>query len=357
MAVSIIIERIAKSLAAGELQPMPDCSEFKPVDTMADLLRPWEEMFPGIDVNEDGDTVSLFSWGGLRRPSFRPLVRRSIRPVSVPRPVAPRPKPPCKPGLFLSVQAIWEYYQEKDKADSKLINCPFNDVNLEAFVHQLYEEASDYWPMSAPLEQLFFDCGASDLIGIHLMLPHYIYDDEMAGVVEAFLSGHDTLASKLHYQHQADGFMELPEKDEVLIKEVGFDKLTENFANYIGEKSCDLIALENWFETYFTEVDRKFPEHNAGGYPIISGNGGEDADIYIRRKADLDFCFAYAAAYYDMMNAFPDPSQFEYNEEGITETFVHEICEAWRKVHGKRSVKWTSPKSITLLARHKRGEL
>lgn len=356
MSVSLITERIANSIGAGELLPMVDAKEFKPVETMADLLRPWQEMFPCLDVNEEGDIVSPFDWFSIRRPAFRPQVRRSFRPLPAPRPIASRPQPPCKPGLFMSIQAIWEFYQEQGQDDPKLINCPFSDDNVQAFVHPLYLKACDYWPLNAPLEELYFDCGAAELLGIHLMIPHYVYDDEAAGVVEAFLSGPGTLASHLHYLHKGANW-EIPEKDQSLIQEVGFDKLTENFANYNGKKSCDLIALENWFETFFSEVERKFPEHGAGNYPIISGNGGMDADICIRSKADLDFCFAYADAYYEMLNSFPEPTAFEYNEEGEAETFVHELCEVWRKVNGKRSVKWVTPKKQTLLARHKRGEL
>lgn len=356
MSVAILTERIRQSISAGELKPVPEASTFRPVNSLTDLLSDWEELFPGIETNEEGDTVSLFGWNALRRPVFTAQPRRSCRPLSPPRPVTPMPQPPCKPGLFLSIQAIWAYYEETGLADTALIDRPFNSKDLLAFIAPLEHHTSDYWPLSVPLENLEHDGDIEELTGIRLMLPHHSYDDETAGTVEAFLSGPETLASHLDYQHRQANFMELPEKDEQLIKEVGFDKLAENFALFSGEKSCDLFALENWFETFFAEVDRQFPDNKAGNYSIISGNGGDDNEICIRRKEDISFSLAYSDSYCIMMSTFPDPNDFEYNEGGITETFVHELCDAWRTTHGKRPLKWTSPKRDTLAQMMKRGE-
>ena len=357
MGTSVIIERISSSVAAGCLRPFPAVSAFRPVQKLSDLLHPFEEMFPGIVLDGNGDTPTGFRW---RSPKFTPQPRRSSRPVPAPARLVPMPRPDCRPGLFLSTQAIWEWYQEKGFATPDLLEQGLSADSLQEFLEPLLQQAANY----CPLEEICSLCGIEEMEGFHLMLPFYSYDDDCAGMVEAFISGPVSVASHLSYLYEsrpgvtetADP-IELPPPDDKLIAEVGWSGLTEHFARFQGCKSVDLVSLEDFWQTYFGEVVAKFPEHASVDYAIISGNGGEENEVTIHKKSDIDFCFAYSEAYYKLMGDFPDPQAFDYNEGGAAETFIHEMCEAWRKDNRKRPVKWVSPKSQTLAQKMRRGEL
>lgn len=353
----MIADRIRTSLETGQLRQLPDPATFQSIEKMGDLLRHFEEMFPGVILDEDGNM------GALRRRSlkFVPQPRRSARPVPLPVKMPPMPQPDCRPGLFRSVQAVWEWYQEKDKAAARLLEHTFDEEGLTSFLDPLFETTRLYWPLGARIDDYGFEEPVASMEGFSLLLPFMTYDDECAGTVEAFLSGAEAIASRLSSLHldkpQLADRIELPEADEKLIAKVGWAVLMETYAKFPGEKSVDVLGLENWGETHFGWIESRFPEHADVSYAVISGDGGSENDVWIHAKSDIDFCLAWAESYYKMMDAFPDPQDFDYNEGGITETFIHEVCEVWRKENGKRSVKWTSPKSKTLQQRFKRGEL
>lgn len=356
MNLAILTTRIRETIAAGELKLVPEAAAFKPVNSLIDLLSDWQELFPGIEADEEGGTVSLFGFGvGLRRPAFTPQPRRSCRPLPAPLPIIPMPQPPCKPGLFLSVQAIWSWYEQQGLADTNLIDRPFSNEDLSTFIDPLLNRVEGYYPLGTALENLEWDCSVSEIIGLYLWLPFYNYEEDGVDVVEAFLSGPESVASLLTYQHQ-NSKLSLSAQDERLIKKEGFDKLTENFARYPGKKSCDLLALENWFETWFSEVHRLYPDHKADHFAIISGNGGQENELVIRTSADIDFALAYSAAYYNLMNQFPPPYDFSENDGGCVANFIHEICEAWRKTPTNKRHK-PVPEIPTLAERIQRGEL
>jgi hypothetical protein len=358
MGVSVLIERISSSVAAGYLRPFPDASAFKPIGKLSDLLYSFEEMFPGIVLDAKGKAPSDFRW---RSPKFTPQPRRSAHPVPAPARLVPMPRPDCRPGLFMTTQAIWEWYQEKGFATPGLLDQEFSMDSLEDFLVPLLREAENFWPLGCGLEDLSCFGNIQEIDGFHLMLPFYSYDDDCAGMVEAFISGPTSVASHLSYLYKSkpDGgdAIDLPPPDDKLIAEVGWHKLTEHFARFQGRKSVDLVALEGFWEHYFGDVVTRFPEHASVEYAIISGNGGSENEVWIQKKTDIDFCFAYSEAYYKLMGDFPDPQNFDYNEGGAAETFIHEICEAWRKDHRKRPVKWVSPKSQTLMQQMRRGEI
>ncbi|HBG07692.1 MAG: hypothetical protein A2075_09215 [Geobacteraceae bacterium GWC2_58_44] len=358
MGISVITERISSSIAAGCLRPFPAVSTFKPLEKLSDLLHSFEEMFPGIVLDVRGDSPADYKWPCMK---FTPQRRRSSRPLPAPARLVPMPRPGYRPGLFLSIQAVWEWYQEKGHATPELLDQGLSSDSLQTFLEPLLQTAGNYWPLGCGLEDIGCLCPIEEMEGFNLMLPFYSYEDDCAGMVEAFISGPVSLASHLSYLYESkpDGAdsIELPVPDDKLIAEVGWSGLTKHFARFQGRKSVDLVSLENFWETYFGEVVANFPEHASVEYAIISGNGGQENEVWIHKKADIDFCFAYAEAYYKLMGDFPDPSCFDYNEGGAAETFIHEMCEAWRKDNRKRPVKWVSPKTKTLMQMMRRGEL
>jgi hypothetical protein len=354
--MSAIKERIRSALSAGTLKQVPDCSGFARVDSMADLLKPWEEMFPGAELIGEEESRDVFDRGGLRRPKLTPRPRRSSRPLPAPRSIAASPRT-VSPGLFTSVQGIWEFYQARKTADAGLLQLPFTDTGVNAFIQPLFKEVSDWYPLFIPLEMLFEEYALADLQHIHLMLPHYTYEDESAAVVEAFLTDADSVASLMEHYHSLSEFMELPQQDEQLIGQLGFEELVKGYEQYRGAKSCNLDQLLNGPDSFFDSLERNYPVQMKGGWPIISGNSGYDCDVTITCAQDIQFCLDYAAAYERMISAIPDPYDMETNECGTTEEFVHDLCEVWRKSNHKRSVKWTSPKQNLLKNLYTKGQL
>jgi hypothetical protein len=342
MASPVIIERISAAIGAGELKQVPNSAIFRPVSVISDLLRDWSEMFPGVELNEEGsDTRDLFAWGRLRQPKLTPKPRQSRRRLRPPRPIAASP---CtiSPGLFASVKGIWDYYRTKGVDDDKLLQEPFEENGMQRFIQPLWDEVSNYYPLFVLLEVLFDDCNLRDIASINLLLPHYTYDCDEAGAVEAFLSGAEGLTWLMTHYHK-DNNLGLPPKDEALIKEVGFGPLSVTYVTYPGEKSCDMLKLENISESFFAGVAERFPARWAEEWPIISANGGVDNELHITCREDIEFCIAYADAWEEMMGSMPDPYQMETNDGGICGDFIHEMCEVYRKVRGKKPVKWKSP--------------
>ncbi|HOI17218.1 MAG TPA: hypothetical protein PK036_12840, partial [Geobacteraceae bacterium] len=116
---------------------------------------------------------------------------------------------------------------------------------------------------------------------------------------------------------------------------------------YPGKKICDLRKLANWHETYFGDVLKKYPTQMGTDWPIISGNGGVDADIYIESMEDIEFALAYWHAWDKMMGAFPaDPYMFESNDDGVVDRLIQEICRVWRKQKGTTSAKKPAGKTL-----------
>jgi hypothetical protein len=360
MDISIITHRIKNALEEGGLKSAPDGALFQTVNNIADLLRPWEETFPGIDLNVGN--VPHFGRGIIRRgPKFNPSPRMSKRPLPPPRPIIPSPLVLDR-GLFQSTQAIWDYYQTKDGVDPRLLDCAFSDIGIEEFLGPLCSELADYHPLGMLLEDVMHCNSISNLSHFQLMVPHYVYDDEAAATVMAFLSGAESIAGHLTYffeeqdRNGDDSHFELHPKDVSLIEQIGFEELLHVYTKFPGGKSYDLWKLFNWYENFFASLCQHFPEHMENDWPIVS-DGGMGTEFDITRKEDIEFGISYAEAFCELINAMPDPYQFEWNEGGLVEIFIHELCEVWRKSNNKRLVKWISPKSQTLLQRIKVGAI
>lgn len=359
MGVAVIIERIRSSVSAGALIEVPDAAKQLQVSTMADLLRPWEEVFFGVprpDPDDDASPHSIYGNGGLRNPRFIPRPRLSLRPPAPPQKIAP-PAGRITDGLFAAVHGIWAWYQAEGKATPELLAQPFDEEGFYSFVDPLLQVSYAYWPMCCPLETLFEEVSIRELSGIHLMIPHYHHEDEAAGVVEAFLTGSHGIGWLMAYYHKNEE-LTLSPRNEALIKEVGFERLVEAYMLFPGKKSVDLLRLENVEDTFFAEVVQRFPLQwrNDGNYwPIISGNYGEDCEVWIRSKEDLDFIMAYAKAYYKMMAAMPSPCDFEENLDGVASDFAKELCKVWRKVGNHLFVGPPAPKLLVNVLREEQA--
>ena len=242
--------------------------------------------------------------------------------------------------LHSAINGIWEWYQAGGKAAQELKDLPFDEEGVRKFIDPLYHSVWDYWPLHCPLEMLFEgEQSLRELDGIHLMLPHLTYDDEYAGVLEAFLSGAHGIGWLMAHYHKS-GSLALSPKDEKLIKKVGFEKLAEVYVADPRGKSVDLLKLENLEEGVFADVAARFPERwsNGGnGIPIISADYGDDCSVWITCKEDIDFCLAYAECWAAMKGAMPDLEEFEQNTDGLADKFAHELCTIWRRNKGNEA--------------------
>jgi len=356
MSSTQIINRLRAACASGTLQPIPDFSAALAVTTVGDLLQAWGDVYPGITVPQEEFNRSVFGYKGLRRPALTASARRSRRPLPAPRQITPVPKI-IDPGLFTSIQAIWAWYQQHDLAQPGLLHGPFTGDGLAAFVLPLWEAVEDWYPLGINLESIGYE-NPIRLSGISMVLPHESYDDERGGIVEGFLRGADGLHWVLQnfYDCRADYDIILPVPDLRLIDKIGFCDLTKCYAGHKGEKTVDLIKLENWEKSYFSKIVEQWPDQWAKDYDIISAYG-DGTEVVITSAADIDFALAWGAAFERMIGDMPDPGSLHENCGGITEEFIHEICNAWRRENHKRIVKWTSPKQETISHRIKVGEL
>lgn len=359
MSTALIIQRISEACAAGTLALLPDIATVPQLAIMGDLLQPWETVYPGSTI-PDGETrdQGVFGYRKLQRPTTNPRARRSFRPLPPPRRIAPRPKL-ISPGLFASIQAIWSWYQTRNLAADHLPVAPLNGTGLGIFLEPLRTVTSDYYPLGIYIEDTHTGTDVLGMDGLCLILPHETYEEEHSGIVEAFLRGTEGLHWLMQnfYDERANFDIELPEKDCDLIETIGFEEILKSYAIFEGKKTVDLVYLENWDKNFFGAVAEQYPTQWANDWPIISGNSGSDSELTITSAQDIDFALAFAEAFQTMIGAIPVPWAFHENSDGITETFIHEICEAWRKSNRKRAVKWTSPKTQTLSHRMRIGEL
>lgn len=339
MQTAVIIERIRTAVQQGTLTEFPEARLQVAALKISDLLRPWTEVYPCCDPELAREPRDVFCWSGLRKPDFVPVPRRSLRRLPVPRPV-PVPLRLVGPGLFASVKGIWDYYQATGVAAPALISGELSSDSLQRFNQPLWDALSDYWPLCGPLGMFPENDPHAIGLGICLTLPHYVYDAEESGVVEAFLSDLDSVESLLDHFVSREDFLELSPRDRKLIKDVGMGAMLEVYADYPGKKICDLRKLANWSETYFGDVLKKYPTQMITDWPIISGNGGVDADIYIESMEDIEFALAYWRAWDNMMGAFPaEPYMFETNDGGVVDRLIQEICRVWRKQKGQHPKK------------------
>jgi hypothetical protein len=318
-----IIDRIRKSLAGGALREKPP-DKTREVKTIGGLMQAWEDAFPGFGVS-DLQEVSLRPHYNFR---FRSVPRRSKLPLEPPKTIENPPKL-ISPTLFLSVQAVWEYYREIDKADQALLELPFTDQGVGKFVEPLFDVVEDYYPLFGHLENIE---NVATLHCLSLWLPCYSYEEENAFAVEAFLSGPADVAGMLtHLDDEYD--LNLSRYYRTLIKTVGYPELTKFYADFAGDKLCNLKKLENWQENYFQRVIEQYPAVDTDRIAIISGDS--PTEITIQSVEDIRFAIDWAKAYYALDDDMPPTWLFIENEEEEIETFVRDICRVWRKGHKK----------------------
>lgn len=347
MTLSVITERIRKAIDAGELGAIVEAANFQPIRTMRDLTRNWNDFFPGVKFPApDEGSEELRSYRRSRsvqaNPKFKPVPRRSARPVPPPRALAPGPKV-VHPDLFRSIAAVWEWYQRSKLAGPEVLEHPFDFNGIHKFFDPIWkpEHGLGYWPMWCEVENLGSDCAIEDLPGISLRLP-FLDANEYGGIIEAFLNGPHGLEWLMsHYLKEQE--WELPKKDRELIEAYGWMKLLDSYFKDPGKKTYPVLGLENWEEVFFAGVKRMYPQRYDRGFELVSYDWPE-TDILITSPEDIDYVRCFHEAFWELERAFPDFEKFEYNEEGITEEFAHEICNGWRRWNGERQVRWTSPK-------------
>lgn len=337
MSVAVIIDRISTSLAAGELAPSQEPSEAVVLATVGDLLRPWDEVYPGCRQVED-DVRDLSGWGPghLQKPRFHPQPRVSRRPLPLPRRIAP-PRKPIGPALFESLSAVWQWYLRRGLAAPELPLNTLNAEGLNAFVQPLYDATVDFYPLCMCLEEFGYGDSLHHLGGVCLILPHYFWEDEAAGVFEAFLSGWEGLDWLLRELCGRDDFLNVPEEDSALVKVVGCSDLARCYAEFEGKKRLDVVRLGDWTKSYFGDVTRDYPQYDVEQIPVIVSDPHE-VEAYITVPEDIDFCLAYAKAYEAMTADMPYPFDIEHNEQREADELVHDVCEVWRKKHRKKSI-------------------
>lgn len=353
-----LINRISETIATGSL-PLQLSQGYSSLDfTVGDLLRPWQELYPGASEALANNGTQPFSYQSqLRRPNLTPSPRRSARILPPPRRIPASPRLIQK-SLLDSTAAIWDFYQHRGLADERLL-CGMicEEYSVQKFLDPLVTIVSDYSPLEMELENINYS-DITSLTGFNLFIPCETYEDEGAGVIQAFMEGVSGVRWLLeNYFESSENGEDLPVQDKKLIEKTGFETILLAYAAAPGPKMADLNKLGNFADTYFGKVAAEYPDQWAYDYDIISGDGGSNNCLTITSRQDIDFAIAYAEAFFAIMNDIPTPWAFTENNEGIFDSFVHEICEAWRKANGKRSVKWTSPRAQTLAARMRTGDL
>jgi hypothetical protein len=356
--LATLTERIREAITTGSM-PAQLSLGYAAVDfTIGDLLRPWGKLYPGVpEALASAETPQPFDYRSpLRRPTLNPSPRRSPRMLQPPRRIPASPRMIQK-SLLSSMSGIWDYYKHHGLADRRILRNMLTAESLEQFLDPLQNIASNYSPMEMDLENINY----SDIIGLtgfNLFIPCETYEDEGAGVIQGFLEGVSGVRWLLeNYFESSENGEDLPKQDKKLIAEVGFEAILTAYAAAPSPKMADLEKLGDFSKTYFGQVEKDYPEHYSTDFDIISGDGGSNNSLTITSRQDIEFALAYAEAYFDMMGDIPTPWQFTENHEGVFDTFVHEICEAWRKANGKRAVKWTSPQQKTLAVRFRTGDL
>jgi hypothetical protein len=333
MQSAVIIDRIAEAITQGKLTPLVEDGGFCQITTIADLLRPWEECFPGVAWGDQHNEKRVT----VLQPTFTPVPRRSRRRVAIPHPIRPRPFI-VSSSLFNSIAAIWDYYLLHDKADKKLLELTCSDKDAQAFIDPLSELLGYFWPLDCCLEDI---CGNGPLLtqkGIYLRLPSFSYDEEGAGVVEAFISGARGIQGLLEFVDNNEDW-DLPKQDLKLIEDAGWGELCSYYYESAGKKVYNLKKLEDPWGSYFGKLQLDYPEQYSEYAQDLFDNGGVE-EVLICGPKDIDFCKGYAECFEALLTDLPDYGSFEEVDEMTN--FAHEICNVWRRMKGKRLVKWSN---------------
>ena len=341
MPTALIIDRIRASLAAGELASIPQPGAAVTLTTVGDLLRPWDEVFPGQRRgDDDAGAGPLFGYGKsvLQKPKFHPQPRRSRRALLPPRIIA-APAKIINASFFASIAAVWKWYQGRALADPALLAAPLNGEELNAFVMPLCNAVSDWYPLGICLEEFGLNGELHEARGIYLVLPHWNYDEEGAGVFEAFLSGWEGVEWLLRdlRDNHGDDFLNLPDEDRALLKKVPPADLARVYAEYSGQKLLDVTRLQNWTSTVFAEVGKAWPQYDLENIPLIVSDT-QDVEIWVTSPTDIDFALAYAEAYETLTGMMLNAWDVENNEDREADKLVHDICDVWRKLKRQKRV-------------------
>lgn len=344
MSVSVIIERIQAAAERGSLKPIVEMYAFEPITTVGDLLRPWGDVYPGIEHPEMEETPQEFrsnrsAMSKLRRPLFKPCPRRSARPLPPPRPLAGTPKL-IHPDLFRSVSGVWEWYQAKGLAKPELLLHPFNFKGMYEFTDPLMGVLYGYYMLGIDIENLENYGLIQDLPCLELRLPQFSYDDPGSGVIQAFCEGAQGI-SWLMTHFAASQEWGLPDSDLKIIASVGWYSLAEVYSKAPGTKTYNLGAYEDIEDSFFKGVMETYPERLDNGIVVIDDGWGES--IPIRCKEDIEFGIAFADAWEKFEQTLPPWDRFEENDNGIVGDFAHELCNVWRRVNCKKQVNWENP--------------
>jgi hypothetical protein len=215
---------------------------------------------------------------------------------------------------------------------------PFTFEGVHKFLNPLWKFVSDYWPLASDLENIGSDGPVAEMSCFSMTLPCYSYDDPGAGVVEAFLDGPGGIEWIMRHVETED--WDLPAADLRLIQDATWGGLSIAYHNYNGKRSYNMGRLGDVERSFFANVKERYPAQYGHGPVIITGDYGHE--VPIQTKEDIEFCIEYSEAFELMQSELPDPDSFE-NCSWVSAAFAHELCNVWRKVHGKRVVKW-SPK-------------
>jgi len=310
---NITASRIETALVAGELHEVSLTPKANLRSLLyREVLRPYEDVF-GVPARPEGFTSP--NVGSYYGPRFRPMPKRSQRPLSLPKKGLAAPLKEDFQALWESLKGVMEFYQD-EKIDIPVLEAPLASQDAFAkFMEPLIDQLP--WPMDEwTMHSLEENSALEQKWGIHLALPFMHYDDEGSNSWMAFLEGVDSvagLADEIYDERQED----FDQKDRDLIAEQGWLNIVKTYYDspLEDEKHCDLKALDNRAESLFRPLFEKYPFAESLHITLA---GMEPSDIPTLSKEHVHFAIDYADTWENLCAINPGGYDFECEDGAVS---------------------------------------
>lgn len=316
----MIQSRIQDAIKQKKLLEFKPPKKFRSVEKVKDYLIPYEKFFyKGAEFVQNDVR--------LQRPTMVSQPRRFDKILPQPRIIIP-PQKMVSNSMFDSMQGINAYYKYMEYAvPRKKLNAKADTTGLYMFTEKMVELLD--WPLCAEFESWDED---EELEAFHLLLPVMSYEQEEAGIFEAFLTGHENVAGMMIHL-DGDRELDFTANERKLIKAVGYQDLCKFYQEFDDDsKTVNLAMLEDWYTCFFQHLEAKYPHINVEHIPIISGQGYEY--VMITCLEDIQFAAEFTVSYEDLCSRMPDVHVMEHDPcEKATEEFVRDMLRIWKKGH------------------------
>ena len=339
-----LIEKIEQVLASED---MVAYREFMPVDVSNMVLgdlRVMPECFSCVPRGFTNPRLRYVS-------SFQPVKRRSALPLSLPKTdfKAPARKQEML-SLLSSINAAVTFFEqvrddfpsiEFPALNSKISDPKTYGDTYKAMYKWVQKECDDvdlFLVDYLAEREMFIDEDYDDTTlldedGLYLPLPFRHYDEDGAYSFIAFIEGRESvagvLAEKFEEWNGNDNLDWLSEQDKKMCLSLNWQEAMKIYVESSLDKVCDIKALANCCDTYFSHLAKIDPDWEEKTHGVIYA-AMDEPSFQITSASDFELYAAYLRAWERFEGENPGGYMFEEEPEQGAGYFIADVLRVYR---------------------------